>query len=136
MKFKLFVLVLFFLILVACEKGIESPYSPDRKAYMVLDGALNGGYLGDDLWGFNFYIKNVGRGTGYDCKVEIQCFSDANKTTIIDTAHGVPVTFLILGDIVPGQRVRFEAVAFNADSIADLTYTSVEITWKDRYASP
>ncbi|MBA7695582.1 hypothetical protein ES703_104212 [subsurface metagenome] len=78
-------------------------------------------------------MKNVGRGTGYDCMVEIQCFSDIYKTTIIDTAYGFPATFLILGDIVPGQRVRFEAIAYNANSMDDLMYTSEEITWKDRW---
>jgi len=133
MKAKSFVLGLIFLALIACEKGIKNPYSPDLKAYMVLDGELNRGYLGNDSWGFNFHVKNVGRGTGYDCMVEIQCFSDVYKTTLIDTAYGFPASFLILGDIVPGQRVRFEVISYNANSMDDLTYTSIEITWKDRW---
>ena len=133
MRSKILILGLICLFLIVCKKVVESPFSPDLKAYMVLDGELNREYLGDALWGFNFNVKNVGRGTGYDCKVKIQCFSDAYKTTLIDTAYGFPASFLILGDIVPGQRVCFEAISYNANSMNDLTYTSVEITWKDRW---
>ena len=115
----------------------ESPVSPEPpeikpKAYIVLDGALNGGYttfLGQPALGVNGYVKNTGNGTGYDCVVEIKCFSDSSKTTIIDTAYGFPAN---LGNIDPGQRAFFEAIAFEAESMQDITYTSVDITWKDR----
>ena len=114
----------------------NSPASPDieeavakPEANIVLDGALNGGYMGYDMWGFTGYVKNIGNGTGYNCMVDITCYSDASKTTIIDNAHGFPAD---LGDIAPGIRAYFEAIAFNATSMADITYTSVKITWLNR----
>jgi len=114
----------------------ESPASPDieeiivkPKANIVLDGILNGGYFGYDMWGFNGYVKNIGNGTGYNCMVDIACYSDETETTIIDNAHGFPAD---LGDIGPGIRAYFEAIAFEADSMGDITYTSVKITWLDR----
>lgn len=121
-----------FFIFVHCN----SPASPDieepvakPEANIVLDGELNGGYLGNNLWGFIGYVKNTGNGTGYNCMVDISCYSDASKTTIIDNAHGFPAD---LGDIAPGIRAYFEAIAFNATSMADITYTSVKITWLNR----
>ncbi|NQT79218.1 MAG: hypothetical protein HQ555_02345 [Candidatus Aminicenantes bacterium] len=114
----------------------KSPADPEieeiikPKANIVLDGELNGGYhVSSNLWGFTGYVKNNGNGTGYNCMVEIQCFSDSNKTTIIDTAFGFPAD---LGDIGPGIRAYFEAIAFNAKSMQDITFTSVKITWLDR----
>jgi len=99
------------------------------KANIVLDGELNGGYFGNSMWGFSGYVKNTGDGTGYNCMVDITCYSDENKTTIIDNAHGFPAD---LGDIKPGQRAYFEAIAFKAKSMDDIRYTSVKITWLNR----
>jgi hypothetical protein len=62
---------------------------------------------------FEGYVKNTGNNTGYNCIVEIKCYSDPNKITIIDTANGFPSD---LGDINPGQRAYFDAVAFNCTS--------------------
>jgi len=116
----------------------KSPASVDieeiiePKANIVLDGELNGGYGtfgGYYGLGFNGYVKNIGDGTGYNCMVEIQCFSDSNKITIIDTAFGFPAD---LGDIKPGQRAYFEAISFKAKTMGDITYTSVKITWLNR----
>ncbi len=125
-------------IFVSCE----SPASPDIKeilippkptANMVLDGGMiEGGYFGQNGWvllGFNGYVKNIGNGTGYNCMITIQCYADAEKTTIIDTAHGFPAD---LGDIPPGVRAYFEAIAFEAKTMADITYTSYKITWLNR----
>jgi len=133
MRTKILLVGLVCLFLVACE----SPFAPEAeipepekpKANIVLDGELNGGYGWGGLLGFSGYVKNIGNGTGYNCMVEIQCFSDASKTTIIDTAKGFPAD---LGDIAPGQRAYFEAIAFNATCMADITYTSVKITWLNR----
>lgn len=136
MRIKILTLALTCLFIFA---SCESPVSPDIKeilippkptANIVLDGILNGGYFGRyGSWGFNGYVKNTGNGTGYNCMVEIQCFSDASKTTIIDTAKGFPAD---LGDIEPGIRAYFEAMAFEAKSMGDITHTSVKITWLNR----
>ncbi len=108
---------------------IEEAIKPIPKANIVLDGELIRGYGNYGLLGFNGYVKNIGNGTGYNCMVDISCYSDASKTTIIDNAHGFPAD---LGDIAPEIRAYFEAIAFEADSMADITYTSVKITWLDR----
>jgi len=112
----------------------KSPESPDieeiikPEANIILDGELNGGYFGSSL-GFSGYVKNTGNGTGYNCMVNITCYPDESKTTIIDNAHGFPAD---LGDIKPGQRAYFEAIAFKAKSMEDIRYTSVKITWLNR----
>jgi len=128
MKIKVLILGLIFLVLIACDKGIENPYSLKLKANIVLDGALNEGYIGDwttSTWGFAGYVKNIGNGIGFDCVVELQRFSDPNKTTLIDTAYGFPAN---MGVIAPGQRVRFEAAAVELGYAA---FIEVKITWKD-----
>ena len=103
---------------------------PKPTANIVLDGILNGGYFGrHGSWGLSGYVKNTGNATGYNCMVDIACYSDASKTTIIDNAHGFPAD---LGDIEPGIRAYFEAMAFEADSMADIIYTSIKITWLNR----
>jgi len=78
---------------------------------------------------FEGYVKNIGNNTGYNCMVEIACFSDTAKTTIIDTAKGFPAD---LGDIAPGIRAYFEAVAFDCKSHNQIKGTTVKITWLDR----
>lgn len=132
MRTKILALGLVLLFFSYCE----SPESPDikeiikPKANIVLDGILNGGISVYYGWGvFNGYVKNIGKGTGYNCMVDITCYSDETKTTIIDNAHGFPAD---LGDIGPGIRAYFEAIAFNATSMEDITHTSVKITWLDR----
>ena len=136
MRTKILVLGLVFIFLLACESPfepeIETPEPEKPKANIVLDGKLNGGYGTFGAYyglGFTGYVKNTGNGTGYNCMVDITCYSDASKTTIIDNAHGFPAD---LGDIGPGIRAYFEAIAFNATSMADITYTSVKITWLNR----
>ena len=113
----------------------NSPESPDvkevikPKANIVLDGSLLRTYTYYGSPQFEGYVKNIGNGTGYNCMVEIQCFSDPNKITIIDTANGFPAD---LGDINPGQRGYFDAVAFDCNSHNDIQSYSVKITWLDR----
>lgn len=112
------------------DPGIEETVKP--KANIVLDGLLEGGYFGLNgsyMLGFHGYVKNTGNGTGYNCMITIHCYADAEKTTIIDTAHGFPAD---LGDIPPGIRAYFEAMAFEAKTMADITHTSYKITWLDR----
>ena len=133
MKMRILTLgLIFFLVFTCCE----SPVSPDIKeilakptANIILDGELRGGYFGNFEWGFFGYVRNIGNGTGYNCIVEIQCFSDSNKTTIIDVAKGYPSYF---GNIIPGQMSYFEAIAFNALSNDDIQYTNIKITWLNR----
>lgn len=133
MRIKIFTLSLICLLVFAyCESPadpkIEEVIKPRLKANIVLDGELVRGY---SYWGLGFtgYVKNIGNGTGYNCMVEIQCFSDSSETTIIDTAKGFPAD---LGDIKPDQRARFEAIAFEAKVMENIRYRSIKITWLDR----
>ncbi|MCJ7563803.1 MAG: hypothetical protein MUP52_04350 [Candidatus Aminicenantes bacterium] len=105
------------------------PYVPPPKANIVLDGGLTKTMTDYGCPQFEGYVKNIGNNTGYNCMVEIACFSDANKTTIIDTAVGFPAD---LGDIAPGIRAYFEAVAFDCTSHDQIKGTTVKITWLDR----
>jgi hypothetical protein len=107
----------------------SAPYVPPKKANIVLDGNLIKTMTDYGCPQFEGYVKNIGDNTGYNCMVEIACFSDANKTTIIDTAVGFPAD---LGDIAPGIRAYFEAVAFDCTSHDQIKGTTVKITWLDR----
>lgn len=137
MRVKIFVMALVCLFIFTyctspADPEIEDVLKPKPKANMVLDGPLGGGYFGQNGWvilGFHGYVKNIGNGTGYNCMITIQCYADAEKTTIIDTAHGFPAD---LGDIPPGIRAYFEAMAFEAKTMEDITHTSYKITWLDR----
>lgn len=132
MRIKILALGLIFLFLIACggEDSLESPFSPKlKKAAIVLDGSLSRTYTTYGTPQFVGYVKNVGDATGYNCMVDITCYSDANKTTIIDNAKGFPAD---LGDITVGQRARFEAIAFKCSSHSQILSYSVKITWLDR----
>jgi hypothetical protein len=61
--------------------------------------------------------------------VEISCYSDTAKTTIIDTAKGFPAD---LGDIPPNVRAYFYAIAFNLSSWEQIKAETCKITWLDR----
>ena len=74
---------------------------------------------------FEGYVKNVGTDTGYNVKVAIVCYSDL-LITIIDVAYAFPAD---LGNIAPGQRAYFEAIAFNCSSHDDIKSYEVTITW-------
>jgi len=105
------------------------PYVPPKLANIVLDGKLTKTMTSYHCPQFEGYVKNIGNNTGYNCMVSIACFSDAAKTTIIDTANGFPAD---LGDIAPGIRAYFEAVAFDCKSHDQIKGTTVKITWLDR----
>jgi len=131
MRIKILILGLVFLFLVACgeEDSLESPFSSTKRAAIVLDGSLSRTYTSYGTPQFTGYVKNTGTGTGYNCMVDIACYSDTNKVTIIDNAHGFPAD---LGDIGVGQRARFEAVAFECSSHSQILSYSVDITWLDK----
>lgn len=105
------------------------PYVPPKLANIVLDGSLIKTMTDYRRPQFAGYVKNIGDNTGYNCMVEIACFSDTAKTTIIDTAKGFPAD---LGDIAPGIRAYFEAVAFDCSSHNQIKGTTVTITWLNR----
>jgi len=74
-------------------------------------------------------VKNTGNNTAYNVMIDIQCFSDSGKKTLIDTAKGFPGN---LGDIAPGTRASFEAVAFNLNSWSQIQGEDYKITWLER----
>jgi len=98
----------------------------NARAIFELDGSLKETYTSYGCPQFEGYVKNVGNATGYNVMVEITCYSDSNKTTIIDVAKGFPAD---LGNIAPGQRAYFEAIAFDCDSHSEIKAIDIEITW-------
>jgi len=98
----------------------------NARAIFELDGSLKKTYTSYRTPRFEGYVKNVGNATGYNVMVEITCYSDESKTTIIDVAKGFPAD---LGNIAPGQRAYFEAIAFDCDSHSEIKAIDIEITW-------
>lgn len=123
MRTKILLAGLLCLLLVSC-KALEK-----KVAEIVLDGQLQRTYTDFNSPQFEGHVKNIGTGTGYNCGVTITCYSDTGKTNIIDTANGFPAN---LGDIAPGQRAYFDAVAFACESHDDILAYDVSIDWLDR----
>lgn len=98
----------------------------NARAIFELDGELKRTYTSYGSPRFEGYVKNVGNATGYNVGVEITCYSDEDKTTIIDTANGFPAN---LGNIGVGKRAYFEAIAFDCDSHNQIKAIDIEITW-------
>jgi hypothetical protein len=130
MRKKVLILYLIFLFFFCCKSPTETK-KPEiqKKANIVLDGNFIQSMTSYDCPQFSGYVKNIGNNTGYNCKIEIRCFSDPNKTTIIDTASGFPAD---LGNIDPGQRAYFEAVCFNLHSWDQIKSYDYKIDWLDR----
>jgi hypothetical protein len=70
-------------------------------------------------------IKNDGESTGYNAKAVINALQG---TTIIDTGMAFPAN---LGDILPGQSAKDQAVFFNLTpaQAASLTFSAPVITY-------
>ncbi len=118
----LVVCIIIFMISVAgCETG------DDGEAELILDGDLLETYSSDGFPQFEGYVKNVGDKAAYEVEVEITCYSDADKTNVIDTAKGYPANS---GNIEPGQRVFFDAVCFNLQSHDQIRTYKYEITYR------
>ncbi len=128
---KLFVFAVVLCLLWACDPPtIPDPPAPVVKAAnIVLDSDLTMSMTTYGRPQFTGFVKNVGNGTGYNCMIEITCYSDAAMTTIIDVADGFPAN---LGDIPVGVRAAFEAVAFELNSLAQIVATTAKITWLNR----
>ena len=123
MKTKTIICILLCLLLSSCDLFEK------KVAEMILDGPLQRTYTSYGRPRFEGYVKNIGLGTGYNCKIAITCYSDIGKTTIIDTANGFPAN---LGNIGPTKRAYFEATAFDVNSHDNIKATDYEITWLDR----
>jgi len=135
-KAKILILGLICLFFISCQ---ETPTTPDIPEYtppaptisadLRLVGVLRRTYTSYGTPRFEGYVRNFGNGTGYNCMVEITCYSDENKKTIIDTANGFPAN---LGNIKPTQKAYFEAIAFDCESHDQIKSYDVEITWLNR----
>jgi len=104
------------LIIYLCVLLLSCDILKTKKAEIVLDGNLQRTYTDYGTPRFEGHVKNIGNKTAYNCMVTIICYSDANKTNIIDTAKGFPAD---LGD-------------FNCNSHDDIKSYDVEITWLEK----
>lgn len=138
MKIKILCFLILLSILISCKgpttpetpKAPEVPYVPPKKADIVLDGDLIKTmkfYIGLSYPQFEGYVKNIGNNAAYNCRVEIKCYSDIDKITILDTAYGYTSS-----DINPGQRTSFAAIAYKCISHEQIKSYDVKITWLDR----
>ncbi len=122
------------LVLISCQQTTTTPDPYEepiivKAANMVLDGDFTKTMTSYGCPQFAGYVKNIGNATGYNCMIKINCYSDLGKTTIVDVASGFPAD---LGDIMPGQRAYFDAVAFDLSSHGQIKAISHKITWLDR----
>lgn len=122
-----FAVVIFFLLILS-GVGCKSILGPD-KGKLVIDGSITITMTDYGRPMFQGYVKNTGESTVYNSKVEISVYSDAAKTTIIDTANGFPAD---LGDIPAGVRAYFEAVCFDLTDPAQIVAYTTQITWLDK----
>ena len=117
------IIIVMLLLLISCEALGPS------KANIVIDGILSINMTSYGCPIFEGFVKNIGKGTGYNCQVTIIVYSDAAKKIIIDSALGFPAN---LGDIAPGARAFFDAVCFKLNSIAQIVAYDTEISWLDK----
>ncbi|MCK4788371.1 MAG: hypothetical protein KAV87_31820 [Desulfobacteraceae bacterium] len=87
MRFKIFILALICLALIACEKGIENPYSPelpndDKPANVEISGR-NIGYVLDDIdptkaeWSVSGTLVNSGDLPAKNIKVNSKIYDES-----------------------------------------------------------
>ena len=122
-------ILLLAIICLACLAFTSCESLAAKVANLILDGNLTASYTSYGSPQFVGYVKNTGNGTAYNASIEITCYSDTGKKTIIDTAKGFPAS---LGDIPPGVRAIFDAVCFDVDSHDDIKATTYTIDWLDR----
>ncbi len=123
MKTKIFILVFICLILASCD------WFAAKVAELVLDGSWQETYTSYGSPRFEGYVKNIGNVTAYNASIDITCYSDVGKTTIIDSITGFPAN---LGDIPPDTRAYFEAISFSVNTHEDIKATDYTIDWLDR----
>ena len=123
MKTKIFILAFICLIFTSCD------WFAAKVAELVLDGNWQRTYTSYGSPRFEGYVKNIGNGTAYNASIDITCYSDTAKTTIIDTATGFPAD---LGDIPQNVKAYFEAVCFTANTHEDIKATDYTIDWLTR----
>jgi len=123
------ILMLCILLFPYCGKGTPTPTSPDIPPPPVLEASFT---LESSSQSYTSYgccritgtVKNVGKATGYNVKIEFQAYNANN--VIIDTANGFPAD---LGNIPVGVSATFEAVFFDVSSWSSIAKTTYEITW-------
>lgn len=104
----------------------EESVEPDPN--LVLDNAIQKGSTQDGLPTVKGYVKNIGLGTGYKCRIIISAHA-ASKNEIVSA------TDISLNDgnpMAPGTRVFFEGVLPNLHSHYEYDYLTHEIRWLRR----
>ena len=117
-------------ILIAGTAACKSTFAPQiQTGSLVLDGSMTHSMTTYGCPEFLGNVKNSGNKTVYNAKIEVTCYSDTGKRNIIDIASAFPAS---LGDIKPGQRASFGAVAFKLKSWDEIKAYEHRITWLDR----
>jgi hypothetical protein len=125
---------LFLILILFCFgcKEVSSPAAPilpGSAADVILDGNMlryNNQYGFPQFTG---YLKNIGTDPAYNPVIEIKCYSDAAKASIIDVAVGVPANTYSLQ---PNQRAWFAAVAYRLTSHSQIQAFDYNIWWSNR----
>jgi|GEM_PF-2620107 len=102
-----------------------------KSAKLAIDGKIEKDYLyGCPV--FKGWVKNVGDNTAWNASITIYCYSDKDKTVLIDTAWD----YLADGnDIDPGVKVPFEAVCWELSSHSQIKSRKVVLDWLEKELS-
>lgn len=106
-----------------CDEETVEP-----EANIVLDGSIGKGSTQDGLPTVKGYVKNIGLGTGYKCRIIISAHVGWNNKI-------VSATDISLNDgnpIAPGARVSFEGILPNLHSHYEYDFLTYELHWVRR----
>jgi len=100
-----------------------------KSAKLKIDGPINKTLTSYGCPLFEGFVKNVGDNTAWNASIEIYCYSDTAKTTLIDTAWDYLANG---GDIQPGVKATFSAVAFDLSSHNQIKATTIVFDWLEK----
>jgi hypothetical protein len=126
MKLKLIVFLVLCFLVASCKDAFN-PFASDwvKEEAKIIFSDFSRAYTSDGKPSFTGYAENIGNLTACECWIEIACYSDVvtTETTLIDVAKGFPANS---GDIPPGSRAYYEAIAFNCSSHKEIKATTIQ----------